>query len=116
MKKHYFYNMNLIKNIFIIYIIFLAVYPCTDKYSVVFENSLQNKASLQHNISQDIENDFCNPFCICNCDRQITLISLEIESFQFLDQLEEIKTPISSYKIFSFSNFYQNIWQPPKIS
>ena len=44
------------------------------------------------------------------------LISLEIESFQFLDQLEEIKTPISSYKIFSFSNFYQNIWQPPKIS
>ena len=76
--------MNLIKNIFIIYIIFLAVYPCTDKYSVVFENSLQNKTSLQHNISQDIENDFCNPFCICNCDRQITLISLEIESFLIL--------------------------------
>lgn len=89
----------------------LTAYPCADKHNDVLVKSSQS----QHNHSHDEEADLCSPFCVCNCCGQQTLTFLEIQSFQFLVQFQEIKTSISFYKSTSFSNFYGSIWQPPQI-
>ncbi len=107
--------MKIVNIILSIYIIVLVAYPCADKHTDVYSNSSHNQTNHQHNHSQDTDNDFCSPFCVCNCCGQQILTFLEIQSFQFLVQFQEIKTSISFYKSISFSNFFGSIWQPPQL-
>lgn len=93
----------------------LTAYPCADKHTDVFSNISHNQTNHHHDHSQETDNDLCSPFCVCNCCGQQTLTFLELQSFQFLVQFQEIKTSISFYKSTSFSNFYGSIWQPPQI-
>jgi len=107
--------MKILNIILSIYIIMLTAYPCADKHNDVLGKSSQSQSSSQHNHSHDEETDLCSPFCVCNCCSQQTLTFLEIQSFQFLVQFQEIKSSISFYKSTSFSNFFGSIWQPPQL-
>lgn len=93
----------------------LTAYPCADNHNDALVKSSHTQTSSHHNHSHDEETDLCSPFCVCNCCGQQTLSFLEIQSFQFLVQFQEIKTSISFYKSTSFSNFYGSIWQPPQL-
>lgn len=101
--------------IFSIYLLALSVMPCGDAYTVCQDNSAKTTLSQTHD--RNLEgNDICSPFCTCTCCS--TILALKITNHT----VEAAKHPVLSKEkfpgrgFFFVSNFYANIWQPPKIS
>lgn len=101
--------------IFSIYILALSVLPCSDAYNDCNSNTALTENSQNHDHNTDL-NDICSPFCTCTCcsisaNPKFTPFSIKIAKVVAVSLL---KFP---NREFSFaSNFYGNIWQPPKIS
>jgi len=88
--------------------------PCND----VHANMLQQEEQLiftQQISHQHHTNDICSPFCNCQCCNTSTTkeVSLpEITIQQFSNTTKEKFTAQSNFYLY---NYFQNIWQPPKI-
>jgi hypothetical protein len=99
-----------------IYMLLLPAVPCSD----VHKNSIENKQTeLAHNQGHNHEQDAgdgCSPFCTCSCC-SIAVIAHSFKPFEF----ETITTTFPIVAKFALcdiafvSNFFGNIWQPPKI-
>lgn len=86
--------------------------PCNDAY-----NNCKNETVLTEDYNHKSDhNDICSPLCSCTCCS--ISVNPKLTSFKI-----DLTKPIVSSKItfpiqdFSFvSNYYGNIWQPPKIN
>ncbi|WP_394799436.1 DUF6660 family protein [Ferruginibacter lapsinanis] len=101
--------------IFAIYILLLPCITCADSNEC--SNTTQStvfKPSANHQNHQH-EEEACNPFCNCICCGSITVSNIllnKTEGGHFLTTKK--RKPF--YKSISLSSdFYGNIWQPPKI-
>lgn len=112
-------NLDLMKFftiIFVFYILALSLMPCSDIHNdcVKTENQKQISQNENHNHKSD-HNDFCSPFCTCSCCN--TLMTLDFFNTTFkLKHIIIESDNINAIQDYIFvSNFYLNIWQPPKI-
>lgn len=103
-----------IRFIFALYVLFLAVYPCSDSQTSVDERktgfAFVDAADYQHATD---EQDSCTPFCICSCCAAHIRLALtpEIDFSNLLDN-----TNLNSFYFERpFLNNSQSVWQPPRI-
>lgn len=101
--------------IFSIYILALSIMPCSDAFNDCNRITTVRESTLAHNHQSD-HNDFCSPFCTCSCCSISVYPNANFVSFSIAKPAvgSKVAYPIRD---FSFvSNFYGNIWQPPKIN
>jgi hypothetical protein len=107
--------VKVIQLLFALHVLFLAVYPCSDKETCIDEMktgiTFIDNGSHDHNTS---EQDFCTPFCICSC------CAAHIQVNQVSDI--SIATLVHNTKLATFYfqrpllNNAKSIWQPPKLA
>lgn len=94
------------------YILAISAIPCSDGFNECESTQATHET---HNHGND-QTDQCSPFCVCACCGTVVTLKMFRVSTQVakLPIKEKQKFPV---KEFDFtSNFYKNIWQPPKIS
>jgi hypothetical protein len=99
--------------LFAFYLLFLAIYPCSDASSVSEQKSeIVTLAVYDHgNSTQD--QDLCTPFCICVCcAAHIKLCPLADMDFAGVIHNTQETIPYIEKQLLSD---YSHIWQPPKI-
>ncbi len=98
-----------------IIIMIISCLPCAD---LDISNSSRNVTqfiSNHNNHSNDQQNDFCSPFCTCNCCGVQVLNYASTSSFDFPVLVVITKSAVPNYDSVFASNFYGSIWQPPQI-
>lgn len=100
--------------IFSFYLLAISLLPCSDAHNECNDSKSKTELVQNHN-HQDDANDFCSPFCNCNCCSTITAFS-----YHNVDQRPSqpglIKSDKFSTTDFLFVSSYNgNIWQPPRI-
>lgn len=97
---------------FAVYLLYLAVYPCSDSSTCADEK----KAGLEvvdisgHDHGTN-ELDHCTPFCICSC----CSTSMQATAFLNIDlQQADHNTVVIPYRENYIPNNSYSIWQPPK--
>ncbi|MFZ6011664.1 MAG: DUF6660 family protein [Bacteroidota bacterium] len=106
--------MKVIRFIFALYVLFLAVYPCSDSNTCVDEQKagVALIASDDHAHTSN-EQDSCTPFCICSCcAAHIQLHKAADISFALLIHNTQLTTLYQEKPLLNTSN---SIWQPPRI-
>jgi len=101
--------------IWAIYLMVLSIVPCSDAHNRCNTSKTIAASEQSHQHSQD-NDDVCAPFCHCSC----CSLSIAIINPDFFNG----NKPLAAYpaekvfiRDFSFlSNYYGNIWQPPKIN
>ena len=99
---------------FAFYILTISLLPCTDTadcndHNLVAEIDNSNHQKDSNNTEQ------CSPFCICSCCG-ITTVQLQIPLLTFTNHIyfAKVKQTIF-YQLYTPTNNYNNIWQPPKV-
>jgi len=105
-----------VKILFLIFSLYLLVLPglaCAETDTCADE--VKNSVSQTGN-NDDHEEEDCGSFCTCSC-------CVHIVSVNFKSQLNTIDKPLAKNKLLSFynnvslpSNYFGNIWQPPRMS
>lgn len=101
--------------IFSIYLLALSLMPCSDVPDERQSNAAKRELIKSYSHQAD-RNDICSPFCTCNCCS--TSVSLKFIPYLIRSVKPNAGTALQ-YPIRDFtlvSNFYGNIWQPPKIN
>lgn len=99
--------------LFVIYLTGMMVLPCSDAFNECNTAKIQLRSSYDHSHNTD-SNDNCSPFCNCNCCHTMVDAS-------FLLQPSTLESPFIISKKYPLihegfvSNYYGNIWQPPKV-
>jgi hypothetical protein len=105
--------VKVIRFIFALYILYMAVYPCSDSKTCVDERNagiaLVNQANHDHSSS---EQDLCTPFCICSCCAAHVQIKCSNYASQVNLPLNTKLIPLYLEK--PIINNGVSIWQPPK--
>jgi hypothetical protein len=100
--------------IFSLYLLALPVLACTgeDNCSVKEESAVTQTAA--HSGHED-EEDGCGSFCTCSCC--VHIVSVNFQTAIIIDNKPLLKNKqLSSYYSISLpSNYFGNIWQPPKM-
>ena len=98
-----------------IYILVLSLVPCGDMHNDCNDTTTKTELSQNHDHQQD-KDDNCSPLCTCSCC-SASIVALDFKQVQLKKPAEFSITQKLSIRNFSFvSNFYGNIWQPPKIN
>ena len=98
-----------------IYILVLSAVPCSDMHNDCNESKSKTELAQNHDHQQD-QDDECSPFCNCSCCGVFAL-SVDFSIFQLKKPVNFSINKKVIIRNFSFvSNFYGNIWQPPKIN
>jgi hypothetical protein len=97
------------------YILVLSAIPCSDMHNECRDTNTKTELTQNHDHQQD-QDDNCSPFCICSCcNANATVFNLspfQIKAPTFFPASQKV-----TLRNFSFvSNYFGNIWQPPKIS
>lgn len=103
--------------ILVFYLLGMMMLPCSDAYNECnLAQTRQSKVEVSNEHSHGTDaNDNCSPFCNCSCC-QTTIDT------KFLAKKDEEPKALFKEKKFLFtnqrfvSNYYGNIWQPPKIN
>ena len=88
--------------------------PCADRNE---HNMNINKTSVSQttsNTSGEEQDEACSPFCICACCGQQAAFNMFSTSIKHTRAVAEKRIPLRNQNI--LSNYYGNIWQPPKLS
>jgi hypothetical protein len=97
-----------------IYILVLSIVPCSDAHNLCNKKA-KTELSNEHSHEHD-EDDACSPFCTCNCcGTNITLIDIpfySITNHHSYSLAEKVALRNDSF----VATFFNNIWQPPKIT
>lgn len=108
--------MKVFYSILTIYMMTVFLMPCSHTYE---KKSLQNHKHSEELVHQDSYDhqettDMCSPFCVCGCCGQ----PISYPSFfsQYISRDLIALENLNIYKPPFISNFYGNIWRPPKIS
>jgi primosomal protein N' len=103
--------------IFSLYILVLSCLPCGDADECKVADSENMTISKEKHPEHQQDTEDCSPFCTCACCGSTIvyhfqgLVSMTEESPSFFPLRERIVIKNDSFA----SNFYGNIWQPPKI-
>ena len=108
--------MKFLTIIFAFYLLFLPCIPCADKEECNDNSKTEITSSSTNHKDHKNEKENCNPFCSCACCGQIYYPNI-------LSNKVVITKPIGNDKLQFFytnislsSDFFGNIWQPPKLS
>ncbi|RYF24489.1 MAG: hypothetical protein EOO42_05670 [Flavobacteriales bacterium] len=100
--------------IFVFYLVGMMMLPCSDAFNECKPGQSKVELAGDHSHKADA-NDNCSPFCNCSCCHTVI-------DAKFLVQKEIItKATYKEAKILFadqrfVSNYYGNIWQPPKLN
>lgn len=109
----YLQPMKFITFIVAVCMLTFSVMPCYDTHD---DCSTESLALVEHadNHTKDSE-DFCSPFCVCFCCRNLVLQQDEIKDLE----VQPTIFYLASQSIYSTATiptaFLNNIWQPPKV-
>ena len=107
--------MKILNLILSVYLVFLSCIPCSDTINdVKVSDSVSNSKSTDKH-SHETSDDFCSPFCFCNCCGQTILNYQTAQLTSFQTAIQEIKVLNLNYNSSLISVFSGSIWQPPKI-
>lgn len=109
-----FASVKAIRFIFALYVLFLAVYPCSDDQTCVDEQKagIVLIANEDHNHATN-EQDSCTPFCICSCcAAHIQLNQVANITITNLVHNTQLTTLYQEKPVL---NKGSSIWQPPRI-
>ena len=101
--------------IFSIYILALSAIPCNDAHNDCKSNTEITDSSQSHNHRSD-HNDGCSPFCACPCCGVSANLKFTPFSFKVATIIAVSKLTFPKRDFTFVSNYYGNIWQPPKIN
>ena len=90
----------------------MAVLPCSD-YDGCVEKS--NHTTTEQHTDHDTNDLACSPFCCCSCCGASMCVKLYFPEIEWAKPIFSVNTFFSLY-ISILSNYYGNIWQPPKMS
>jgi hypothetical protein len=96
----------------------LSCLPCGDEKDCNMARAVEQVAIKIDHPDQQNDTESCSPFCICACCGSTIVFSFQSvpliteHLFSFLPSTQRL---IGYYGLF-FSNYYGNIWQPPKTS
>ena len=108
--------MKIFAIIFGIYFLGLTTMPCTDAFHDCQNKTNNSFITGQTNKHQPGSSDNCSPFCLCSCCNATTTFKITDNKI-LLTVLPFLPKSITPVKDVNFvSEFYGNIWQPPKIS
>lgn len=107
--------MRVIRFLFTMYVLALAVYPCNDKETCTDERKANiTFVSVTDHDHTNSEVDQCTPFCICACcAANIQLNPVADISFAVLVHNTKLTTLYFEKPILVNAS---NIWQPPKLA
>ena len=112
-QNHYLYNLKLIFLIFSMYLLVLPSITCIE--TDMCTGDLQSEVTQKDNYPKnENEPEDCGSFCTCSCCMHIVSVN-----YQFAE-IEISKTLVSTQLHFFYnnislpSNYFGNIWQPPK--
>lgn len=102
--------------IFGLYILCLAMLPCTDADTCKDEKtSFSSKTAHQSHDHGEDDEDTCTPFCICACCGSTGFV-LEAPVFS-MKCLPTLTMPfLSSWCPEFIPSYFYSFWQPPKLS
>ena len=96
------------------YILVLSVVPCSDVHNDCKDKKSKTELTQNHDHKQD-KDDHCSPFCTCTCCAT-SVVAIDFTLFQIKKPTDFTISQKVAIRNFSFlSNFFGNIWQPPKI-
>ncbi|HMV08088.1 MAG TPA: hypothetical protein PK325_01335 [Cyclobacteriaceae bacterium] len=99
--------------VFTLYLLALALYPCSDAETCADDSDSRAKVELaSHDHSQD-ESDQCTPFCICACCS--ATIRLTVSEVLLPATFHNTTHTIPYAEGHLLSNIHA-IWQPPRLS
>lgn len=107
--------MKFLVAIFNIYLLALSVMPCTDVHTTCSSESAILTIAENHDHASD-HNDTCSPFCVCSCCNTIGTLHFTEYYLKSAKQYVALHAKFAVRAIVYDSNFFGNIWQPPKIS
>ncbi|MBS1752782.1 MAG: hypothetical protein KF741_06270 [Ferruginibacter sp.] len=105
--------MKIIVFLFSLYLLALPGISCAQ--SIGCANEIQNSTAKSENGKQHQDED-CGTFCTCTCCVHVVTVN------QFLSQAVIINNTGNHHNYFNYSkhkipsNYFGNIWQPPRIS
>ncbi|AEI52064.1 DUF6660 family protein [Runella slithyformis] len=111
----YICRVKILAVILSMYLLVLSGLPCRDGEDCNALNNGKISSSKTNHTDHHSDTKSCSPFCTC-CGSVISLgfhspVSVPDNQTSFFTQ----KVKIAFYNDSFFSNFYGNIWQPPKI-
>jgi hypothetical protein len=102
--------------IFAFYVLILPCIPCADKDECNDSTKTEITNATNDHKDHQHENKNCNPFCSCACCGHIFFPNFRLEKITVTKHLENLKQQFFYTNISLSSNFFGNIWQPPKLS
>ncbi|HZV68954.1 MAG TPA: DUF6660 family protein [Saprospiraceae bacterium] len=109
--------MKLFCKSFVLYLLVLALMPCTDIHaSQPFTSTIEANISDHDDCPHENAADFCSPFCMCNCCGQSVFLNIT-------GKVSINKSgPMASHESNSFtyveptqSEFLDRLFHPPKV-
>ena len=103
--------MKLIRAILSIWMLCMFTMPCND--AVAQEAISYISTDIDHD--EDSHEDFCSPFCVCQCCGTI-VTSTDIIFYSYTFKYTSFNTHLFSYKNEYFMNVNNSVWHPPTLS
>ena len=115
---HYFTifapNMRFFTFILSLYLLALTGLPCTDMLEGEESSASYEFVTTPTGEHSHFHLDICSPFCICTCCQMVICTPTTYEALTIAQATATI--PSYSYPLTVWSsNYYGNIWTPPKI-
>jgi hypothetical protein len=99
--------------IFAFYILLLPGMPCMDTGEC--NEASQTEISKSQAAPQQ-ENEDCSPFCNCACCGHILTPNFQLNKISIADPFAKQKKQSCYHSVSLSSDFFGNIWQPPRFS
>ncbi|WP_409012784.1 DUF6660 family protein [Emticicia sp. TH156] len=107
--------MRLFAFIFCFYLLAISLMPCGDEYNVCNNERPGNELAQNQNHNHKTDhNDICGPLCACCCCSTPVNIKVAVIKIKVPRLLPASKEEFPNRSIVYVSDFFGNIWQPPK--
>lgn len=114
-QKHYLCRVKFLTLILALYILVLPCLPCTDT-SECHKDSTTSITVLSGHENHPQENEICNPFCSCACCGHIVTTNFQPNKIMACRIFPQQQLQYFYENVSLSSDFFGNIWQPPKFS
>ncbi|WP_394332461.1 DUF6660 family protein [Niabella drilacis] len=101
--------------LFVVYLLAVSVMPCSDGYSRCNTSGSGTEMTRSHDHPAS-HRDICGPFCICSCCGATANFAFQLLKADATKAPDVKARKFLPRDFFFISNYYGNIWQPPKIS
>lgn len=107
-------------SLFVVYLLILALIPCSDELAVISEAAPahMHAQNSEHEHPDSDHEDHCTPFCICACcgavlDAPPTLLTLEEEPIPLPPKSSTQPRAVPNWTPGSYAD---GNWQPPRFA